>query len=156
MSILPINSNLTITVSDNNITEYKKYELNKLKEYAWDFKHDRFLLENGKFIIVEDLEALKVRVYKKLKTPKGRKKFLMIYSKNYGLGLEDEIISYSLTDNVKDKIKNVINECLVDGKYINGITYNSITKNDNEGLNVSMILNTKYGTIEYNDLSLGV
>ena len=44
-----------------------------LKEYAWDFDKDEIILDkNGKFIIVEGVEALKVRNYLSLKIYKGR------------------------------------------------------------------------------------
>ena len=44
-----------------------------LKEYAWDFEKDEIILDkHDKFIIVEGVEALKVRNYLSLRIYKGR------------------------------------------------------------------------------------
>lgn len=145
MSILPINSNLTITANDDNINEYNAYSVTKLKEYAWDFETDNFILENGKFVIVEDLEALKIRNYKKLKTQKNR--FLLIYDRNYGSSLEDVIIGNGLSEIIKGKIKTIINDCLIDNNYVTNIIYNSFSL-DEDKLNVEITLSTKYGSLD--------
>ena len=60
-----------------------------LKEYAWDFEKDEIILDkNNKFIIVEGVEALKVRNYLSLRIYKGR---FFIYKNKVGTRLKDLI-----------------------------------------------------------------
>ena len=64
-------------------------ELPTFTEYAWDFDHDCFKHDSaGNHITVTENEALKVWVYKLLKTPRYR---YLTYYDDYGLILEDYI-----------------------------------------------------------------
>lgn len=64
-------------------------ELPTFAEYAWDFDHDCFKHDSaGNHITVTENEALKVWVYKLLKTPRYR---YLAYYDDYGLILEDYI-----------------------------------------------------------------
>ena len=64
-------------------------ELPTFTEYAWDFDHDCFKHDSaGNHITVTENEALKVWVYKLLKTPRYR---YLAYYDDYGLILEDYI-----------------------------------------------------------------
>lgn len=155
MAILPGNSNLMVTASDNNSDTYSlDNELPLLKEYSWEFNSDRFILENGKFIIVEGIEALKIRVYKKLKTPKDRKNFMMIYSKNYGCSFDDDLLNKGFTEENKSKTIAVLRECIVDNKYIKDMSVPSISLIGSV-LNLSIKINTVYGetTVEGVEIS---
>lgn len=87
-----------------------------LKEYAWDFDNDDFLLDNGKFIIVEGLEALKVRNYLSLKTYKGR---FFIYKNKVGTKLKD--LRGKTKSYVSLHIREMLEEALVDNIYVTGI-----------------------------------
>lgn len=87
-----------------------------LKEYAWDSDNDDFLLDNGKFIIVEGLEALKVRNYLSLKTYKGR---FFIYKNKVGTKLKD--LRGKTKSYVSLHIREMLEEALVDNIYVTGI-----------------------------------
>lgn len=146
MSILPTASNLIITAAADNESEYTlNVNTPLLKEYAWNFESDTFLLEDGRFIVVDGIEALKVRAYKKLKTSKNR--YLLIYSKDYGNTLEDDMIGKSASEENKTKIKKIINECLIDGTYINSIDFINMQL-DEDMMTISIRLNTIYGSID--------
>lgn len=80
-----------------------------LKEYAWDFDNDDFLLDNGNFIIVEGLEALQVRNYLSLKTYKGR---FFIYKNKVGTRLKDLIGKNK--NYVSLNVREMLEEALVD------------------------------------------
>ena len=56
-------------------------DLPLFKEIAIDFKSGEPILKDGEFIILEKTEALKVWVWKTLKTERNR---YLIYSENYG------------------------------------------------------------------------
>ena len=88
-----------------------------LKEYAWDFDKDEIILDrNGKFIIVEGVEALKVRNYLSLKIYKGR---FFIYKNKVGTRLKD-LIGKS-KNYVSLRVEEMIYEAIVDNVYVTDI-----------------------------------
>ena len=88
-----------------------------LKEYAWDFDKDEIILDkNGKFIIVEGIEALKVRNYLSLKIYKGR---FFIYKNKVGTRLKD-LIGKS-RNYVSLRVEEMIYEAIVDNVYVTDI-----------------------------------
>lgn len=88
-----------------------------LKEYAWDFDKDEIMLDkNGKSIIVEDIEALKVRNYLSLKIYKGR---FFIYKNKVGTKLKD-LIGKS-KNYVSLHVEEMIYEAIVDNVYVTDI-----------------------------------
>ena len=88
-----------------------------LKEYAWDFDKDEIILDkNGKFIIVEGVEALKVRNYLSLKIYKGR---FFIYKNKVGTRLKD-LIGKSRSY-VSLRVEEMIYEAIVDNVYVTDI-----------------------------------
>ena len=88
-----------------------------LKEYAYDFDRDEIILDkNGKFIIVEGIEALKVRNYLSLKIYKGR---FFIYNNRVGTRLKD-LIGKSI-NYVSLRVEEMIQEAIVDNMYVTDI-----------------------------------
>lgn len=88
-----------------------------LKEYAYDFDRDEIILDkNGKFIIVEGIEALKVRNYLSLKIYKGR---FFIYNNRVGTRLKD-LIGKSI-NYVSLRVEEMIYEAIVDNMYVTDI-----------------------------------
>ena len=98
----------------NNITDAS---IPLLKEYAWDFEKDEIILDkNGKFIIVEGVEALKVRNYLSLRIYKGR---FFIYKNKVGTRLKD-LIGKS-KNYVSLRVEEMIYEAIVDNIYVTDI-----------------------------------
>ena len=88
-----------------------------LKEYAWDFDKDEIILDrNGKFIIVEGVEALKVRNFLSLKIYKGR---FFIYKNKVGTRLKD-LIGKS-KNYVSLRVEEMLYEAIVDNVYVTDI-----------------------------------
>ena len=88
-----------------------------LKEYAWDFEKDEIVLDkNGKFIIVEGIEALKVRNYLSLMIYKGR---FFIYKNKVGTHLKD-LIGKSI-NYISLHVEEMIQEAIVDNVYVTDI-----------------------------------
>ena len=88
-----------------------------LKEYAWDFDKDEIILDkNGKFIIVEGVEALKVRNYLSLKIYKGR---FFIYKNKVGTRLKD-LIGKSI-NYISLRVEEMLYEAIVDNRYVTDI-----------------------------------
>ena len=87
-----------------------------LKEYAWDFDKDEIILKNNKFIIVEGVEALKVRNYLSLRIYKGR---FFIYKNKVGTRLKD-LIGKSRSY-ISLRVQEMIYEAIVDDVYVTDI-----------------------------------
>ena len=88
-----------------------------LKEYAWDFDKDEIILDkNGKFIIVEGVEALKVRNYLSLKIYKNR---FFIYKNKVGTKLKD-LIGKSI-NYISLRVEEMLYEAIVDNIYVTDI-----------------------------------
>ena len=109
--IFPINNSHVKAFEDNN------EELELLKEYAWDFANDEFLLdENGDFIIVEGLEALKIKNYIELKVYRNR---WFIHNGKVGSRLK-ELVGKSYEEFCL-YAQQYVEEAIVDGKYVTSI-----------------------------------
>lgn len=115
--ILPeANSNLEEEVA---LFSEEEIEVSIPKEYAWDFEKNDFKLKDGKFQIVEGIEAIKIWIWKALKTSKA---IYPIYSEDYGQEFEGLIgkgISKSLAESEAERLTL---ECLKENEHILGIT----------------------------------
>jgi len=125
-SILPI-TNKSI---ENIVASFsaQETEITIPKEYAWDFQKNDFKLKDGKFQIVEGTEALKIWIWKALKT--SRLTYL-IYSDNYGQELE-KLIGKGLSKSLAEsEAKRLTLECLKENEHILSIKNLKIDKSNN-------------------------
>lgn len=122
-------------------------DLPMFREYAWDFEHDVFLYdEAGKHIMVEGNEAVKVWIYKALKTERYA---YLAYSWQYGIELMPFIGKVMSVQERYSELKRVIVECLMVNPYIQSI--DSITFSS-KGTRVTcdVTLTTVYGEVNIN------
>lgn len=113
------------------------------KEYAWDYYTNQHIFEKGKIKVVEKNEALKVWIYKVLKTE--RYKFLG-YSWQYGHEFT-QLIGKSMEDEEKkSKFKQLLEDCLLINPYIHRVAIDAIAVDEDE---VHMIISveTIYGEV---------
>lgn len=134
-----------IDISDETIAEQTQ-ELPTPKEYAWDFENNDFILKDGRFVVVEGLEAIKIWIYKTLQTPRFR---YAIYSDDYGHDLEDLIGSDFSKSAIESEVKRMIYEALMVNPYIEGIENIEVTF-DGDILGISCIVITPYGEVNIN------
>lgn len=130
---------------DRNVNQMiqKVYMQSHPREFAWDFERDEFILKDGKFVIVEGNEALKVWIYKVLKTTKGRYK---AYSSKYGHELED-LIGKGLPDSlIKSEGKRYIEQALLTNPLIKRIVEFEMNR-DGALLMMSCRVITYYGEV---------
>lgn len=114
------------------------------KEYAWDFDTDSFRYdENGKHIIVEGDEAIKVWVYKALSTERFR---YLAYSWQYGIELRPFIGKVMGVQQRYSEIKRVIVECLMVNPYIKSIDSVEI-EHEKDEVTITIALTTIYGEV---------
>lgn len=114
------------------------------REYKWDFENDEFMLKDGKFIIVEGIEAVKVWVYKALKVAKSR---YPIYSDEYGNNLERLIGKQQSSGFVRSQGQRYLRECLLINPYIRDVK-NITVEFDNDVLKLSFTIETVYGEVD--------
>lgn len=116
------------------------------KEYAWDYHTNQHIFEKGKIKVVEKNEAIKVWIYKVLKTE--RYKFLG-YSWQYGHEFT-QVIGKSMTDEEKkSKFQHLLEDCLLINPYIQSTTIDTITVDEDE-VHMTLTVETIYGEVNIN------
>lgn len=114
------------------------------REYAWDFENNDFLLRDGKFVIVEGKEALKVWIWKALHTVKMT---YSVYSDSYGHDL-DSIVGQGFSSGlIESEAKRLVWECLKTNQHITGIE-NFSTTSDADNLLISFTAITDLGEVD--------
>lgn len=115
-----------------------------LKEYAWDFTHDKFRKNaDGQHIIVQENEALKVWIYKTLKTERFR---YIAYHDSYGIELE-KYIGQTNIPGTAEMIKKDIIEGLQINPYIKSIDKLEITKQKGDLVEITIHLTSVYSPL---------
>lgn len=141
MSIFPSE---TITISSLiHATVTATVPLPLAKEYAWDYDLNDFLLVDGKNVIVTGKEAVKVWIWKALKTKKNRHK---AYTRNYGNELESLINQGLSTGALRSELERYLKESLLVNPYVTGIRNIDISI-DGSKASVSFTAITVYGEV---------
>ncbi|HBF3360477.1 TPA: DUF2634 domain-containing protein [Clostridioides difficile] len=124
----------------------KTEELPIFREVAWDFEKDEPILEKGDFKIIEKKEALKVWIYKCIKTNRYEHE---IYSLEYGTELS-ELIGQKYTKGLTEsEASRFIKEALLINPYILEVNVKSANFN-RDVLSVNVKVSTIYGEVEIN------
>lgn len=117
------------------------------KEYAWNFEVDKFIYDNtGNHVLVEGNEAIKVWIYKALKTERFR---YTAYSWQYGIELKKFIGKVMSVGERISEFKRAIIECLMVNPYIKSIDTITITQEKTK-LICKINLTTVYGELIIN------
>ena len=90
--------------------EMAEKEVPLAQEWAWNFDKDEFDLKNGSMYIVEKNEAIKVWIYKILKTERFK---YIIYDHDYGHDLKDFIGKTGTQAYIKAEIKRMVEEAIL-------------------------------------------
>ncbi|KPI51728.1 DUF2634 domain-containing protein [Clostridioides difficile] len=124
----------------------KSEELPIFREVAWDFEKDQPILEKSDFKIVEKKEALKVWIYKCIKTNRYEHE---IYSLEYGTELS-ELIGQKYTKGLTEsEASRFIKEALLINPYILEVNVKSANFN-RDILSTNVKVSTIYGEVELN------
>ncbi|BEO91168.1 DUF2634 domain-containing protein [Fusobacterium nucleatum] len=127
-------------------TEKEIEEMPVFKEYAIDFKTGEYIKDENGIKILEKNEALKVWIFKALKTERFR--YVDVHSDNYGSELETNIGTI-YQKSVKDALMiNQIRDTLLVNPYILEC-YNFDISNENEYVpQITFNVKTVYGELE--------
>ncbi|MCR1519944.1 DUF2634 domain-containing protein [Clostridioides difficile] len=124
----------------------KTEELPIFREVAWDFEKDEPILEKGDFKIIEKKEALKVWIYKCIKTNRYEHE---IYSLEYGTELS-ELIGQKYTKGLTEsEASRFIKEALLINPYILEVNVKSANFN-RDVMSANVKVSTIYGEVEIN------
>ncbi len=120
-------------------------ELPVLKEMAYDFEHNKLLRNGGRTYLVEKDEALKIWIFKALKT----KRFVYpAYTHAYGTEMDKVVGENNHPDIVDSELKRYITETLMVNPYIQELSDFSF-KHIGSGVAVSFIVTSLYGRFCY-------
>lgn len=116
------------------------------REYDWDFDSDTFVFHNGQRTELIGDEALKVWIYKALKTERNQ---FLAYSSRYGIELKPFIGKVMGINERYSELKRVITECIMVNPYIRSIDSIDFESNGDK-VNCRIELSTIYGGININ------
>ena len=120
------------------------------KEWAWSFTKDDFLLKNGKPYVIQGDEAVKVWIYKALRTTRFRH---VVYSFNWGNDLES-LIGDSYSKAAKETlVRDLIVEALEPIRHIDTIKSVEASLNG-DVLTVDVEVITVYGAVNIDGLEV--
>lgn len=127
--------------------ESSQGDLPLFREYDWNFESDTFRYNaSGKRIALEGDEALKIWVYKALKTERNQ---YLAYSTRYGIELKPFIGKVMSVGERYSELKRVIIECLMVNPYIKSIDSIEFDANGDK-VDCQIGLTTIYGGININ------
>ena len=132
------------SVSETASTGTEEENLPLLTEYAWDFNVDKFLYDgDGHHIVVTGQEALKVWIYKALKTERYVHE---AYSWSYGIELKPFIGKVMGVKERYSELRRVIVECLMVNPYIKSIDGVKFSQ-DGPSVTCNITLTSIYGEV---------
>lgn len=138
MSIFPFFD----TTEESN--EQAEDELPIFSEYAYDFENNRLKKDSeGKTYLVHGNEALRIWIYKALKTERYR---YVAYTDDYGSEIDGLIGSSRPMEVLKLELQRVIIEALIYNPYILAVHDFTFEKNS-LGLTVRFVVDTVYSDI---------
>ena len=116
------------------------------KEYAWDFEKDCFIYDkDGKHILLEGNEAIKVWCYKALKTERF---MYLAYTHGFGIELYPFMAKVMGIMQRKSELKRIVTEALMVNPYIVSVDSISFDENNrNEEMDIRIAMTTVYGEL---------
>lgn len=142
MSIFPF---MNIDEVEVNI-ENSNSELHMYYEVGWDYIKDEPLIENNEFVIVEGNEAIKVWIYKAIKTARYQ---YPIYSWDYGCEISSLIGQKYTKGLTKSEAERYIKEAILINPYVTDVKIIDINFSE-DTLSVSIQVDTIYGEVNVN------
>lgn len=142
MSIFPFMNIEDIEINiENSIDELPMYY-----EVGWDYIKDEPLIENNEFVIVEGNNAIKVWIYKAIKTVRYQ---YPIYSWDYGCEISSLIGQKYTKGLTKSEAERYIKEAILINPYITDVKIIDINFSE-DILSVSIQVDTIYGEVNVN------
>lgn len=143
MSIFPDDYNQNSDSGTSSVTTSTTTTPKLLKEYAIDFDTGEIsLTADGKFTIVEGIEAVKVRCWLALQIQRNR---YIIYPSGIGNNLKS-LIGKNLAY-INKNIQSILEDALVDAVYVTAIEDISLAQ-DGSTVTIDFTINSIYGSYD--------
>ena len=142
MSIFPF---MSIDEVEVNI-ENSNSELHMYYDVGWNYIKDEPLIENNEFVIVEGNEAIKVWIYKAIKTARYQ---YPIYSWDYGCEISSLIGQKYTKGLTKSEAERYIKEAILINPYVTDVKIIDINFSE-DILSVSIQVDTISGEVNVN------
>lgn len=126
--------------------EESRQRLPMFREYEWDFNADNFVFTDGKRNELTGNDALKIWIYKVLKTERNQ---FLAYSSRYGIELKPFIGKVMGVNERYSELKRIIIECLMVNPYIKSIDSVEFESNGDK-VECNIELTTIYGEANIN------
>ena len=126
-----------------NLSDEKRLPM--YREWAFDFEKEELKTKHGKYYLVEGNEALKIWIYKTLKTERY---IFVAYTKNYGSEVSILIGTVEDEDILFSEISRYIEEALLVNPYIVDVGDFSFLHSNRQEIKVKFIVSTIYGKIK--------
>ena len=123
-------------------------EIPLYKDIAWDFNKDEMIIVNGNPLILEGNEAIKVWIYKAIKT---QRYVYDIYSWDYGCEVNSLLGKGMPKELVKSETARYIEEALIINPYISSISTINV-EFEGDVLTANVVVNTLYGEVVLNGI----
>ena len=115
------------------------------REWAFDFEREELKIKHGKYYLVEGNEAIKVWIYKALKTERY---IFVAYTKNYGSEISTLIGTVEDEDILFSEISRYIEESLLVNPYIISVGDFTFSHIGGGKIVTKFSVKTVYGEIE--------
>lgn len=113
-------------------------------EYAIDFETGQPVYENGDIVVLQGKEALKVWIFRALKTERKR---YPVHSEHYGSELREHIGTI-YNESIKQVLmQEQIKDCLLANPYLTKVYNFSFEKQEND-VKITFSVDSIYGTLE--------
>jgi len=125
---------------------------NGTKTYLFDFDKGEFVVRDGKLVVCDGIEAIKIWIEKILRTEKWR--YPIYDGTEYGCHLEDLIIGNNYTvEFIESELKREIEEALLQNPQINDVSGFELTRDANS---ITVTLEVHIGDTGANIISVTV
>lgn len=136
-----MNSVFPFTVSVPELESEQREQLPVFRELAYDYENNCLYRQGGRPYLIEKDEALKVWIYKALKT---RRFAWPAYTHAYGSQLEDVVGLSNDRAIIDSEAKRHITECLMVNPYIQELS-DWVFEHEGSSLTISFAVTTVYG-----------
>ena len=133
------------TVENEELNAAAEEKLPVFKELAYDYEHNCLLRKGGKPYLTEKDEALKIWIYKTLRT---RRFVWPAYTHGYGTEIEKVIGVSNDPDVVDSEVKRYITETLMVNPYIQELSDFSF-RHEGSVIETEFVVTTEYGRFNY-------
>ena len=114
-------------------------------EWAFDFEKGELKVKHGKYYLVEGNEALKIWIYKALRT----QRFIFnAYTHNYGSEIGTLVGTVEDKDILYSEISRYIEEVLLANPYIISVSDFNFSRSKSSEVDVRFNVNTIYGSMD--------